>query len=118
MEIDHEMISAVIHPLPAIVSYCTVHKVPGSVRNKQLPTCPNQVKFAGSKLKVLEGCPLDNLKFWKIKILELILLHSLLIAGVRNYQILLLVQGIVKGRNPLVQLKFTYPKIDIFFLIS
>ena len=39
-------------------------------RNKQLPTFPSQVEFAGGKLKVSEGCPLDNLKFHKI-----ILLH-------------------------------------------
>ena len=37
-----------------------------SVRNKQLPTCPSRVEFAGGKLKVTEGCPLDNLKFQKI----------------------------------------------------
>ena len=37
-----------------------------SVRNKQLPTCPSQVEFAGGKLKVSGGCPLDNLKFQKI----------------------------------------------------
>ena len=34
-----------------------------SVRNKQLPTCPPRVEFAGGKLGVSEGCPLDNLKF-------------------------------------------------------
>ena len=34
-----------------------------SVRNKQLPTCPPRVEFAGGKLRVLEGCPLGNLKF-------------------------------------------------------
>ena len=34
-----------------------------SVRNKQLPTCPPQVEFAGGKLSVSEGCPLDSLKF-------------------------------------------------------
>ena len=34
-----------------------------SVRNKQLPTCPPRVEFAGGKLSVSEGCPLDNLKF-------------------------------------------------------
>ena len=33
-----------------------------SVRNKQLPTCPSQVEFAGGKLKVSEGCPLDKLQ--------------------------------------------------------
>ena len=34
-----------------------------SVRNKQLPTFPSQVKFAGGKLIDWEGCPLDKLKF-------------------------------------------------------
>ena len=34
-----------------------------SVRNKQLPTCPTQVKFAGGKLIDWEGSPLDKLKF-------------------------------------------------------
>ena len=33
-----------------------------SVRNKHLPTCPPRVEFAGGKLSVSEGCPLDNLK--------------------------------------------------------
>ena len=37
-----------------------------SVRNKQLPTCPTQVKFAGGKLIDWDGCPLDKLKFQKI----------------------------------------------------
>ena len=37
-------------------------------------------------------------------------------AGVWNYQILLLVHGQVNGQNPLVQPRFTCPKILIFFL--
>ena len=37
-----------------------------SVRNKQLPTWLSRVEFAWGKLKVLKGCPLDNLKFQKI----------------------------------------------------
>ena len=32
------------------------------IRVKQLPTCPPRVEFAGGKLSVSEGCPLDNLK--------------------------------------------------------
>ena len=35
-------------------------------------------------------------------------------SGMRNYQILLLVQGQVNGQNPLVQPRFTCPKIVIF----
>ena len=38
----------------------------GSVRNKEFSCCPSQVGFAGGKLKVSDGCPLDNLKFQKI----------------------------------------------------
>ena len=34
-----------------------------SVRIKQMPTCPSQVKFAWGKLKVSAGCPLGNMKF-------------------------------------------------------
>ena len=37
-----------------------------SDRNKQLPTCSEQVEFAGGKLTVSEGCTLDNRKFQKI----------------------------------------------------
>ena len=37
-------------------------------------------------------------------------------AGLWNYQILFLVHGQVNGRNPLVQPRFTYPKIGIYFL--
>ena len=34
-----------------------------NVRNKQLPTCWTQIKFAEGKLRDWEGCPLDKLKF-------------------------------------------------------
>ena len=40
-------------------------KIIYSVRNKPLPTCPSWVEFAGGKLKVSEGCPLNNLIFQK-----------------------------------------------------
>ena len=44
-----------------------------SVRNKQLPTCPSRVEFAGGKLKVSEGCPPDNMKFQKIILFQVFL---------------------------------------------
>ena len=41
---------------------------------------------------------------------------GLILAGVWNYQILLLVHGQVNGRNPLDQPRFTCLKIGIYFL--
>ena len=40
----------------------------GSVRIKQLPARTAWVKITGSKLTLLGGCPLDNMKFWKNKL--------------------------------------------------
>ena len=40
--------------------------------------------------------------------------HLSLCSGLWNYQILLVVHGQIKGENPLVQPRFTYPKINIF----
>ena len=71
---------------------------------------------------------MSNLHHAKTKIVPLNLFIKLLLgskaktvlakSGVRNYQILLLVEGQVNGQNPLVQPRFTCPKIDIFSYFS
>ena len=66
-------------------------------------------------------CKTDNISSG-ITYLELHVYDTLVIKsvwpGVRNCKILLLVHGQVNGHNPLVQPRFTSPKIDIFSYFS